>query len=228
MSHASDQAASAIAALQEASGKVSRAASLSAYRAFGRIVNQLIELIRQFYSLPRQFRIVGHMGAEDYVTFENSAMQPRPLGPDMGWRIPVFDVKVSAQTRSTYSKNSRNQLALSLYDQGAFNPQMTDQALMLLDMMDFDGRDELMQKIAKNGDLYRRMAMYQQIALELANRYEPMLARQLAATIMGGAAEDGMLPEGELPPDYDGGLGGHITKLNLARMRARDAARPEE
>ena len=168
------------------------------------------------------------MGMEEYVAFENSAMQPRPLGPDMGWRVPVFDVKVSAQTRSTYSKNSRNQLALSLYNQGAFNPQMTDQAMMLLGMMDFDGRDELMQKVSKNGDLYRRMAMYQQIALELASRYEPMTAHKLAGTIMGGAAADGMLPEGELPSTYDGGLGGYITKLNLARMRARDAARPEE
>ena len=105
---------------------------------------------------------------------------------------------------------------------------MTDQALMLLDAMDFDGRDEIMQKVAENGTLYRRMAMYQQIALELASRYEPMLARQLAETIMGGAAADGMLPEGGLPMPGEGGLGGNITKLNHARLRARDAARPEQ
>lgn len=227
VAHAANQAASAIAALQEASGKISRAASLSAYRAFTRIANQLIELIRQFYDLPRQFRIIGNMGTETFVSFENSAMQPKSLGDDMGWHIPVFDVKVSAQTRSTYSKNSRNELAISLFNQGIFNPQMTDQALMLLDMMDFDGRDELMQRVSANGNLYRRMAMYQQIALELANRYEPDLADRLAGTIMGGAAADGMLPEGDIPVFYDGGLGGNITKLNFARMRAREAARPD-
>ena len=227
VTQAGTQAASAIAALQEASGKISRAASLSAYRAFTRIANQLIELIRQFYDLPRQFRIIGDMGGESYVFFENSAMQPQPVGMDMGWRLPVFDVKVSAQTRSAYSKNSRNELALSLYNQGVFNPQMTDQALMLLEMMDFDGRDELMQKVSENGGLYRRMAMYQQIALELAGRYEPMLAQQLAGTILGGAAADGMLPEGDLPDFYDGGLGGNITKLNFARARSREAARPD-
>lgn len=223
-----NQAASAIAALQEASGKISRASSLSAYRCFTRLVNQMIELIRQFYDLPRQFRITGSMGQESFVSFENSALQPYPFGPDMGWRLPVFDVKVSAQTRSTYMKNSRNELALSLFNQGVFNPQMTDQSLMLLDMMDFDGRDELMQKVAENGTLYRRMAMYQQIALDLAQRYEPMLAQQLAGTIMGGAAADGMIPDGALPLFYDGGLGGNLTKLNLARMRARDSARPEQ
>ena len=85
-----------------------------------------------------------------------------------------------------------------------------------------------MQKIADNGTLYRRMAMYQQIALELARRYEPMLAGQLAGTIMGGAMADGMLPEGEMPANYDGGLGGNLTKLSLARLRARDSARPEQ
>jgi hypothetical protein len=55
----SSQAASAIAALQEASGKVSRASTLSAYRAFTDVVYQIAELIRQFYNMPRQFRIMG-------------------------------------------------------------------------------------------------------------------------------------------------------------------------
>jgi len=47
-------------------------------------------------------------------------------------------------------------------------------------------------------------------------------------TIMGGAAADGMLPEGEPPRTTDGGLGGNITKLNLARQRAREASRPDQ
>ena len=58
-------AASAIAALQEASGKGSRDAAKSSYRCFERIVGLCIELIRQFYSLPRQFRILGQYGAEE-------------------------------------------------------------------------------------------------------------------------------------------------------------------
>lgn len=227
VTQSANQAASAIAALQEASGKISRAASLSAYRSFTRLVNQLIELIRQFYDWPRQFRITGDMGREQFITFESSAMKPQPLPEEQGYRLPVFDIKVSAQTRSTYMKNSRNELALALFNQGVFNPQMTDQAMMLLDMMDFDGRDDLMQKVAENGTLYRRMAMYQQIALELAQRYEPMLATQLANAIMGGAAADGMLPDGMVALPYDGGPGGNITKMSLARMRARDSARPE-
>ena len=123
----SNQAASAIAALQEASGKTSRASTMSAYRAFCKVVNQIIELIRQFYELPRQFRITGEMGDEQFMSFDNGMMKPQAqgmdFGMDMGFRLPVFDVKVSAQTKTAYSKNSQNELALALYGQGVFNPR---------------------------------------------------------------------------------------------------------
>ena len=51
-------AASAIAALQEASGKGSRDSTAAAYRAFAEVVELCIELIRQFYTLPRRFGVV--------------------------------------------------------------------------------------------------------------------------------------------------------------------------
>ena len=231
----SSQAASAIAALQEASGKVSRASTMSAYRAFNKIVNQIIELIRQFYELPRQFRITGEMGDEQFMSFDNRMMQPQAqgmdFGMDMGFRLPVFDVKVSAQTKTAYSKNSQNELALALYGQGVFNPQMSDQALMLLDMMDFDGKDELMQKVSANGTLLQQMAMYQQIALQLASQVDPMMAEQLAQGIMtGAAAQDARnMPVGGAPDlnKGEGGAGGSITKINNARTRAQQATQPE-
>ena len=231
----SSQAASAIAALQEASGKVSRASTLSAYRAFCKVVNQIIELIRQFYELPRQFRITGEMGDEQFMSFDNRMMQPQAqgmdFGMDMGFRLPVFDVKVNAQTKTAYSKNSQNELALALYGQGVFNPQMSDQALMLLDMMDFDGKDELMQKVSQNGTLMQQMAMYQQIALQLASQVDPMLAEQLAQGIMTGAAaqEAKSMPVGGRPAlnRGNGGAGGNITKIGNARARAQQASQPE-
>lgn len=231
----SSQAASAIAALQEASGKVSRASTMSAYRAFTKIINQIIELIRQFYTIPRQFRITGEMGEEQYLTFDNSGMQPQAqgmdFGMDMGLRLPAFDVKVSAQTKTAYSKNSQNELALALYTQGVFNPQMSDQALMLLDMMDFDGKDEVMQKVQMNGTLLQQMAMYQQIALQLASQYDPMLAEQLANNIMSGAAagQAAGMPMGGAAPKINsesGGAGGNVTKMNNARARAQGASQP--
>lgn len=126
----SNQAASAIAALQQAAGKVSAAATISAYSAFNKLTKLIIELIRQFYKAPRKFRITGEMGEEEFMSFNNAGMQPIhqgfAYGNDMGYRIPEFDVKVSAQTRNAYSKNSQNELALALYGNGVFNPQMRD------------------------------------------------------------------------------------------------------
>lgn len=222
----SSQAASAIAALQEASGKVSRDSTLSAYRKFTQIINMIIELIRQFYSVPRKFRIAGEMGEEEFLSFDNRGMRMQGQGDEL--RMPVFDVKVSAQTKSAYSKNSQNELALALYAQDVFNPQMSDQALMLLDMMDFEGKDELMQKVQANGTLLQQMAMYQQIALQLAQRTDPALAEQLAGSIMGGAAEQGGRPGGGniRLMGSDGGAGGNVTKMNNARERAQKSSQP--
>lgn len=235
ISQNSSQAASAIAALQEASGKTSRASTLSSYRAFCRVVNQMIELIRQFYDVPRQFRITGEMGQEQYVTFDNRMMVPQAQGNDfgveMGLRMPVFDVKISAQTKSAYSKNSQNELAMTLYNLGIFNPQMADQAMMLLDLMDFDGKDELMQKVSQNGMLMQQMAMYQQIALQLAQQYDPALAEQIANNVMAGAGAPmgGMQSPsgGRVSIDAGkGGSGGNMTKLANARARSQQSSQP--
>ena len=227
----SAQAASAIAALQEASGKVSRASTMSAYRAFTKVVKQIIELIRQFYDLPRQFRIMGEQGGEEYATFTNAQMVPQQQSPiggmDMGLRLPEFDVKVSAQTKNAYTKAAQNELGITLYNLGVFNPQMTDQALMLLDIMDFDDKDKLMQKVSQNGTLMQQMAMYQQIALELAQRYDPMMAEQLAGTIMGGAQAAGGMPSGGMAKQISApDPGGAQAKLDKARSRANTASQP--
>jgi len=225
----SSQAASAIAALQEASGKVSRASTLSAYRAFSEVITQVIELIRQFYDMPRQFRIMGDVGDEQFTTFTNEAMQPQHqgmfAGKDMGYRLPEFDVRVNAQAKTAYTKAAQNELAITLYNQGVFNPQMTDQALMLLDMMDFDGKDKVMQKVSQNGTLVQELAKYQQIALQLAQQIDPMMAQQLAQSIIGGAQAQGAMPAA-MPQMGMGDPGGSASKMSKARARAQGASQP--
>lgn len=171
-------AASAIAALQEAAGKTSRASTLSAYRAYSRVISQVIELIRQFYDLPRQFRITGPVGEDMYVSYDNSGIRaeggsyPAP---------PVFDIKVSAQRKNVYSKVQQNELALELYQSGCFNPSLADQALLLLDTMDFDGRERLIRKIRENSGLTQRLDTYRQLALALAAQYDAEVYSRLAS-----------------------------------------------
>ena len=143
-------AASSIAALQEASGKTSRDASRASYRAFKKLVTMIIERIRQFYELPRQFRITGQNGMEQFVAFDNSAMRPQPIGlgsTDLGFTQPVYDVRVEVQKRNAYTRTSQNELAIQLMGLGVFNPALAQQSLMMLDMMDFDGKDKITRQL---------------------------------------------------------------------------------
>lgn len=192
--------ASGIAAQQQASGKTSRAATMSAYRAFGRVIYQVIELIRQFYDAPRMYRIVGEMGQEQFVSFDNRMMQPQPqgndFGVDMGYRLPSYDIKVSAQSKSVYTQNAQNEMAQALFQMGVFNPQMTDQSLLLLDMMDFEGKEQLMAKISRQGTIYQLFAQVGQIAMALAQKYDPAAAEMLSQILM---QQGGMMPGGAMP-----------------------------
>ncbi|MGN1317288.1 MAG: hypothetical protein ACI4VW_09565 [Acutalibacteraceae bacterium] len=145
-------AASAIAALQEAGGKLTRDMVKGGYRAFNQINCLAIELIRQFYDEPRFFRILSPNGEQSFVSYDNSRItaknQGSTFGIEMGMRKPIFDIKVSAQTATPFSKISQNELALQLYNAGFFNPEMKSQALGALSMMDFEGKNAIINKIA--------------------------------------------------------------------------------
>jgi hypothetical protein len=87
---------------------------------------------------------------------------------------------------------SQNELALQFYSAGFFNPQMADQALACLDMMDFDRKQFIMQKISQNGTMYQQMLMMQQQMLMMAQALDQVkgtnMADQIAAGITGGVA----------------------------------------
>lgn len=160
-------AASAIAALQEASGKGSRDSTKSAYRAYREVINFCIELVRQFYDLPRKFRILGEYGAAQFITYSNRGIRPQAQmmidGTAIGARVAVFDIKVSAQKANVYTKVSQNELAIQFFQLGFFSPTMAEQALATIDMMDFEGKEDIMQKISKNATIAQKLMFYMQV-----------------------------------------------------------------
>ena len=188
-------AASGIAAQMEAGSKLSRDANKGSYRAFRKMCVMIIELIRQFYDLPRKFRIMGENGTARYVQYSNAGIQPQAqgfeMGMDMGYRLPLFDIEITAQKQSPYSKMSQNELALQFFGAGFFNPQMADQALACLDMMDFDRKNFVMQKISENGTMYQQIIQLQQQMIMLAQMVDQArgsnIAEQLMAQFTGGA-----------------------------------------
>jgi hypothetical protein len=191
-------AASAIAALQEVSGRSSKDSSRSSYRASNKIYALCIERIRQFYDMPRQFRIMGPNGQEKFVTYSNAKLQEQKIMGGLclpeGLRKPVFDIEVRSERETAYTRLSQNELAVQFMQMGVFNPQMTDQSIMMLDMMDFKGRDEMMAKIENNGTLMESLMKVGQIALALAQKYEPQVAEQLAMELQGMAQDMNMKP----------------------------------
>ncbi len=164
-------AASAIAAMQEAGSKLSRDNNKASYRAFSEVVELVLELIRQFYTLPRCFRIVGDDGAQRFVEFSNEGMMPQklfdPMGKEIGYRTPLFDIEITVQKASPYSRLSQNELALQFFGQGFFNPELADQALACLEMMDFDRKQFVVKRISQNGGMYQQMLMMQQQIMQL-------------------------------------------------------------
>lgn len=180
--------ASGIAALQETSGKNARSSNKTFHRAFREVCYQILELIRQFYDVPRTFRINPDGMQEQFVSYDNSGLKGQPqmtMGMDMGLRIPEFDIEVTSEKANPYKKMEINDLALNFYNLGFFNPQMTDQALACLNMMDFNKKDEVMQKISENGTLQEMLLLYQQMALQFANQIDPALGEQVAQQILG-------------------------------------------
>ena len=222
LANAGVTAASAIAALQEASGKGSRDSTRASYRAYGEIIDLCIELIRQFYELPRQFRITGRLGAEEFVSYDNAGLRPQEQGVlggvELGLRQPVFDIRVIPQKGSAYTRLTQNELALQFYQLGFFAPQQSDQALACMSMMEFEGRDELMQRLAVNGTMQRQLALYQQYALAMTQKYEPENAPALMAGITGDASI--------AAPQRKKAEARRIDRVERARVGAAGAALP--
>ena len=188
-------AASAIAAMQEAGSKLSRDNIKASYRAYRKIIIMVIERIRQFYDLPRCFRIIGDNGAVNFIKYSNAGLiaeyQGEEFGIDMGYRMPMFDIEVTAQKSSPYSKMAQNELALQFYGAGFFNPTMAVQALTCLDMMDFDRKDAIMTKIAQNGAAYQAAAMAAQMAMGAGGPPDKEVAEGAAKTAEGNEALGG-------------------------------------
>lgn len=225
---ASVTAASAIAALQEAGNGLSRDMIGGSYRAFRKVVELCIELIRQFYDVPRKFRILGQYGMEQYISYSNAGIQPQAqgtdFGVDMGYRLPVFDIEVEVQQESSYTKEAYNQLAVNMYQMGIFNPQNATMAVPMLEMMDFKGRDELIRKIQVNGNLYMQLQQWQSMAIALAQQYAPDKAAGLMQAAGQAVQQQGA--GGGQTADVAGGKQ-EDTRVQKARENASGGAVPK-
>lgn len=209
----------AIAALKEDAGRSSKDSNRTSYRAMKRLFLMVVERMRQFYSIERQFRIVGENGAAQYVAYSNARLKLQTqIGIDgqPAYRLPLFDVDVHVQRENAYTRMSINDLATQFFQLGVFNPMLAQQALMMLSMMDFKGKEQIVQKVQQN-------ALMMQMA-------QMMAGQQLAqgAPAGGGeanveAAEDSATEAGKRREESDAA---NTPATDRMRQRVNEAVRP--
>lgn len=137
----------ALATLHEAGSKNIRDMLNTTYDSFTRVCYLCIELIRQFYTLPRAFRITGQTGEPEFVRLGGEML-------NLGDRIPVFDIVVNPQKANPYTKMAQNEFAKELYGLQLFNPANAEQALMVLEMMDFPDKQKIIDMVRKKAILF--------------------------------------------------------------------------
>ncbi|MEG1492140.1 MAG: hypothetical protein RR394_07790, partial [Oscillospiraceae bacterium] len=155
-------AAAAIAALQEAGNKQSRDNNMSSYRADSKIAIQVIELMRQCYDEERCFRITGQSsegGGYQYVNYSNAGIRDQtvanPAGGEPLIRRPIFDIRIKAQKRNPYNQLAQNEQAKELYRLGAFSPEQAQPALLMLEMMQFEGIEKVREQVQQGDTLMK-------------------------------------------------------------------------
>ena len=217
-------AASAIAALQEAGSKGSRDMISGAYRAYRRLDYMVLELMLQFYTEARYFRITAPNGAAEFITLASNQMGVQVSGIDREtgkplYRRPIFDIKITAQKRSAISREVENQRASELYQMGFFDPNRAQEAMIALDMMEFEGKDKVMEKVRQGQTL---MNVLQQMSMQM-QQMAALLQTATGARARGNMSDGGNSGEDSGKSSGSGGGSGGGQNMGQAQSRAMRA-----
>ena len=212
-------AAAAIAALQEAGNKTSRDMIAAAYRAYVGICTLCIELIRQFYDETRYFRVTGNAaGSYEFVPLNNRGMVEQTVQPENGTpylRHPVFDLKIQAQKSNPFSQMAINETAKELYGMGVFNPDRAQEAMVLLSMMQFEGKEKVVEQVMQGQTLVNM--------LRAANKQLAAAEAVLSGIAAQPPTEPNMAAEGNSPtPDINAAKSDFAKSVNEAQTPMTD------
>lgn len=208
----------AIAALREDSGRQSKDANRASYRAMKKLYLMVVELMRQFYTMDRQFRIVGEDGMVSYLHYQNTGLQLQtqmtPYG--VSYRMPYFDVDVHVQRENAYTRMALNDLATQFYQMGLFNPMQAPQALSMLQMMEFTGKEKMVRLVQQN---------FMQTMAQMGG-----VAPSAPAPMQGGGPVDKGATTPTEEDATEAGTGrnaqAHTPATDRMRQRVADAVRP--
>ena len=130
-------AATAITTLQQAGEKLSRDMIFQSYESYKQIVYMCIELIREFFTEPRFYRVSSEDGSYRYITYT------------AGEHSCEFDIEVGVQKNNPYGRQEQNNLARELYAMGVFDPENAEKSRMLVELMQFDGKEKVIDYLKR-------------------------------------------------------------------------------
>jgi hypothetical protein len=145
------------------------------------------------------------------------------FGIDLGSRLPIFDIVVKPQKQSAYSRESQNQTALNLYNMGFFAPNNADQTLACLNMMDFENKDKIIERVQQNQTLFDMVQQLQAQIVQMAAMINPQMAQ--GAANMAQNTDEGVnnIQTNSKAVDIDKSEGSQADKM---RHQAQNAATP--
>ena len=208
----------AIATLQEAGNKTTRDMIKCTFASFVTTCEMMIGVMRQFYTDDRTFRIKNPNGVGyEFVSYNNQNLQAQPLFTtatngdqvpitdeygEQAVRLPIIDIIVKAQKQSPFTTMAQNETAMNLYNAGFFEPERAQMSLIALEMMDFEGKEKIVEYVTRGQTLLNQVNQLSQ-ALAQANAQITILTGGLMGADVpttGGSSMGGMgNPEGIMP-----------------------------
>lgn len=188
-------AASAISALQEAGGKITRMRTNALNSGFREIVEQVMWLISQFYDQDRVLFVTGRKEGE---LKEVDASPEHLFGRRKSGMIPPppYTVQVQVQRRNPLRQQAQNELFMQAYSMSAQAGQVFPLSV-LFELLQVDGKDKILPVLRQTDAITQQMQqMHEQNQMLTQQNAElqqsiaglEQLNDQYAAQMRGGAS----------------------------------------
>ena len=134
-------AAAAITTLQQTGEKMSRAMVDDSYDCYKELVAMMIELIREFYTDEKIYRLTDEHGQKEFKVFSANMMFHGDNRP------AEFDVEIIPKRENPMTREANNQMILSMWQNGLLLPQNVGTAMPVLEALQFDGKEKLLGQL---------------------------------------------------------------------------------
>lgn len=155
-------AASAISALQEAGGKITRMRTSTLAAGFKKIVEQVLWLVAQYYDDERQAMVIGADLTPKPILLSANHLMGRKA-KDGHMPPPPYIVQIQIQRRNPLRVQAQNDLMIQAYTMAAQAGQNFPLSV-LFELLNVDGKDRILPKLR---EIDAQTQMLQQMQMQM-------------------------------------------------------------